>query len=200
MQQLGVQGTRPKPNLSKRNQAEAVSPYLLRGVKAKEPNHVWGIDITYIPVHEPGRGQRWVYLVAVLDWHSRFVISWELEQSLRLPFVLQAVKRAMAVAKPGVFNSDQGSHFTSHDYQQLLREAEIQISMDGKGRAIDNVYTERLWWSIKYEEVYLHEYRSMAEVRQAMTRYLHFYNRERPHQALGYRTPAEVYWGQPVTG
>lgn len=153
-----------------------------------------GVDITYIPLYERD-GRRYVYLVAVIDWHSRFVISWELEQSLRLSFVLAAVKRAMAVAKRGIFNSDQGSHFTSHEYQQLLHDAAVQISMDGRGRALDNVYTERLWWSIKYEEVYLHEYHAIAEVRTAMSRYLHFYNQQRPHQALGYRTPAEVYWG-----
>lgn len=152
------------------------------------PNHVWGIDITYIRLT---RG--WVSLVAVIDWFSRFVVSWELEQSLELDFVLRCVRQALQQAQPSIMNSDQGSHFTSPAYADLLLTAQVRISMDGKGRATDNIFTERLWRSLKYEEVYLNEYGSPRQAREGIQRYLSFYNTERPHQALGYRTPAEVY-------
>jgi putative transposase len=196
MRRLGLAGIRPKPNLSKRNQTQAISPYLLTGVKASHPNHVWGIDITYIRLHRRG----WLYLVAVIDWYSRYVISWQLDQTLAMPFVLQTVQQALLQARPEIWNSDQGSHFTSQSYRQLLAEVKVQISMDGRGRAIDNVFTERLWWSIKYEEVYLNDYQSPAEARRRLSAYLRYYNQERPHQALDYRTPAEVYWGEPKQG
>lgn len=165
-----------------------VYPYLLRGLKITAPNHVWGIDITYIRLT---RG--WVYLVAIIDWYSRFVVSWELDQSLELDFVLRAVGQALQQAHPTIMNSDQGSHFTSPAYIDLLKAAEVQISMDGKGRATDNIFTERLWRSLKYEEVYLNEYTSPRQAREGIQRYLAFYNTCRPHQALDYRTPAEVY-------
>jgi putative transposase len=158
-------GIRPKPNLSKRNQAQAISPYLLAGVKANHPNHVWGIDITYIRLRRRG----WLYLVAVIDWYSRYVISWQLDQTLAMPFVLQTVQQALLQARPEIWNSDQGSHFTSQSYRQLLAEVKVQISMDGRGRAIDNVFTERLWWSIKYEEVYLNDYQTPAEARRRLS-------------------------------
>ena len=130
-------------------------PYLLRNLKAAYPNHIWGIDITYIRMQ---RG--WMYLVALLDWYSRYVVSWELDLTLEMPFVVMAVQRALAQATPHICNSDQGSHFTSPQYCELLQGAKVQISMDGKGRALDNIFTERLWRSVKYEEVYLHEYTS----------------------------------------
>jgi len=152
------------------------------------PDHIWGIDITYIRLT---RG--WMYLVAILDWFSRYVISWELDQTLELPFVLTAVERALAQATPQICNSDQGSHFTSPQYIERLLAKDVRISMDGKGRALDNIFTERLWRTVKYEEVYLHDYDSPKAARKALTKYLTFYNQERPHQALGYRTPAEVY-------
>ena len=136
----------------------------------------------------------WLYLVAILDWFSRYVISWELDQTLELPFVLAAVDRALAQAQPVICNSDQGSHFTSPQYLDRLRTVEAQISMDGRGRALDNIFTERLWRSVKYEEVYLNEYLNPGEARQGLTRYFHFCNDERPHQALGYLTPAQVYF------
>jgi putative transposase len=151
---------------------------------------VWGIDVTYIPLQAG-----WMYLVAVLDWFSRYVVSWELDDTLRLPFVLSAVKRALAQATPKIWNSDQGSHFTSPQYCELLLGAGVHISMDGKGRALDNIFVERLWRSVKYEEVYPNAYASPREARAGLTRYLRFYNDERPHQALAYRTPAEVYAG-----
>ena len=189
MREMGIMGIAPGPNLSKRNAEHKRYPYLLRGLEIKRPNQVWGIDITYIRLVGG-----WMYLVAILDWFSRFVLSWELDQSLEMPFVLHAVERAMAQAKPEIWNSDQGSHFTSPQYTQILLDANIQISMDGKGRALDNVFTERLWRTIKYEEVYLKAYTSPRDARQGLTQYLTFYNYERPHQSLGYQTPAEVFF------
>ena len=188
MREMAIAGICPGPNLSKRNLEDQIYPYLLRNLVVKRPNHVWGIDITYIRLQ---RG--WMYLVAVLDWYSRYVVSWELEQSLEIAFVLRAVNRALAQAKPEIFNSDQGSHFTSPQYIALLQAAEVQISMDGKGRALDNIFTERLWRTIKYEEVYLKEYASPRDARLGLTAYLTFYNHEQPHQSLNYRSPAEVY-------
>lgn len=135
----------------------------------------------------------WMYLVAILDWYSRYVISWELDDTLEMPFVLTAVERALCRATPEIWNSDQGSHFTSPQYLQLLRDAQVQISMDSKGRALDNIFTERLWRTVKYEEVYLHEYSSPREGRFQLSTYFEFYNQKRPHQSLDNRTPAEVY-------
>jgi putative transposase len=190
MREMGIAGICPGPNLSKRRLEHRVYPYLLRDITSSYPNHVWGIDVTYIRL----RGG-WMYLVAVLDWFSRYVVSWELDQSLEMAFVLAAVEQALANDRPTIWNSDQGSHFTSPQYIQVLEEAGVQISMDGKGRAIDNIFTERLWRTIKYEEVYLSDYGSPREARQRLRNYLEFYNNERPHQSLDYRTPAEVYFG-----
>lgn len=138
----------------------------------------------------------WLYLVAVLDWYSRYVISWEISDSLEIEFVLAVVEGALQHSIPDIWNSDQGSHFTSPQYIKRLRTAEVQISMDGKGRALDNILTERLWRTIKYEEIYLHDYTTPRAARQGLTRYMEFYNQERPHQALNYRTPAELYGGK----
>jgi putative transposase len=188
MREMGIAGIRPGPNTSKRRLEHRVYPYLLREVTSAYPNHVWGIDITYIRLHGG-----WMYLVAVLDWYSRYIVSWQLDQTLELDFVLVAVEHALARATPTIWNSDQGSHFTSPQYLELLGNKNIQISMDGKGRALDNVFTERLWRTVKYEEVYRHDYASPKEARQSLSAYLDFYNHRRPHQALAYRTPAEVY-------
>jgi putative transposase len=188
MREMGIAGICPGPNLSKRNQEHAIYPYLLRGLAILRVNQVWGIDITYIRLRNG-----WMYLVAVLDWFSRFVVSWALDQTLGIDFVLQTVDDALEKAHPDIWNSDQGSHFTSPQYIQRLRAANVQISMDGKGRALDNIFTERLWRSIKYEEVYLKDYASPREARQNIEQYLIFYNQERPHQSLGYQTPAQVY-------
>ena len=188
MREMGLAGICPGPNLSKRAHQAGIYPYLLRDVRAERPNHIWGIDITYIRL----RGG-WMYLVAVLDWFSRYVVSWELDQSLAQPFVMTAVERALAVATPVIWNSDQGSHFTSPHYTSVLLAAGVQISMDGRGRALDNIFTERLWRTIKWEEVYLHDYGTPRAARGSRTEYLQFYNQERLHQALDYRTPAEVY-------
>jgi putative transposase len=192
MRDMGIAAIYPGPNLSKRELAHRTYPYLLRGVTATAPDHVWGIDITYIRLVAG-----WLYLVAVLDWYSRYVVSWELSDSLEIEFVLSAVGRALAVARPEIWNSDQGSHFTSPQYIERLTAAEVRISMDGKGRALDNIFTERFWRSVKYEEVYLHDYTTPRTARQGLTRYMEFYNHERPHQALNYRTPAELYGGAP---
>lgn len=194
MREMGIAGICPGPNLSKRTQKEGIFPYLLRHTTSHYPNHIWGLDITYIRLLGG-----WMYLVAVLDWYSRYVVSWELDQTLELPFVLTALERALAQATPTICNSDQGSHFTSPQYLDLLKAANVQISMDGKGRALDNIFTERLWRTVKYEEVYLHDYLSPREARQALTRYFSFYNQERLHQALDYQTPAEVYFHQAST-
>jgi putative transposase len=189
MHEMGLAGLCPGPNLSKRAQQAAIYPYLLRNVTAERPNHIWGIDITYVRLRTS-----WMYLVAVLDWFSRYIVSWELDQSLAQPFVMAAVHRALAQATPAIWNSDQGSHFTSPLYTSVLVAAGVQISMDGKGRALDNIFVERLWRSVKYEEIYLHDYASPREARTSLTQYLWDYNHTRPHQALAYRTPAEVYY------
>ena len=136
-----------------------------------------------------------MYLVAILDRYSRYVVDWQLDQSLEISFIIEMLKRALAVNKPEILNSDQGSHFTSPQYIDILKENEIRISMDGKGRAKDNIFTERFWRSLKYEEVYIHEYTSPREMRQGISRYINLYNQIRPHQSLQYRTPASLYWG-----
>jgi putative transposase len=191
MREMGIFGIAPKPNLSTPNPEHVIYPYLLSEVSAAFPNHVWGIDITYIRLTKG-----WMYLVAILDWFSRYVVSWELDQTLAIDFVLEAVDRALARTKPVIWNSDQGSHFTSPKYLERLLAHDVQISMDGKGRALDNIFTERLWRTVKYEEVYLTEYDSPRAAIHGLSRYLDFYNQRRPHQALDYQTPAEVYFGQ----
>ncbi len=182
MREMGIVAIYPGPNLSRRQHKESVFPYLLRNLTILAPNHVWGIDITYIRLQKG-----WMYLVAVLDWYSRYVISWELDQTLEMPFVVSAVENALSTAVPVIWNSDQGSHFTSQQYLQLLQNAHVKISMDSKGRALDNIFTERLWRTVKYEEVYLHDYTSPKEARQQLAQYLEFYNHKRLHQALDYR-------------
>jgi putative transposase len=188
MREMGIAGISPGPNLSQRSAEHKIYPYLLRGLGIRYPNQVWGVDITYIRL----RGG-WMYLVAILDWFSRYVVGWELDQTLEMPFVLRTVERALLQAQPMIWNSDQGSHFTSPQYTDKLLAAGVQISMDGKGRAIDNIFTERLWRTIKYEDVYLNDYVSPREARQGIDQYLAFYNHQRPHQSLGYQTPAQVY-------
>ena len=191
MREMGIAGICPGPNLSRRNQQHLVYPYLLRGVTASSPNEIWGIDITYVRMH---RG--WAYLVAILDWFSRYVVAWELDLTLELGFVLAAVDRALATAVPEIMNSDQGSHFTSPEYTGRLLTHGVRVSMDGRNRALDNVFTERLWRTVKYEDIYLQDYDSPRSVREGLERYLHFYNHERPHQSLGYQTPAEVHFAR----
>lgn len=188
MAEMGLVAIYPGPNTSQPASGHQIYPYLLRNVTASYPNHVWGIDITYIRLQ-----QGWMYLVAILDWYSRFVVSWALDQTLELPFVLDAVDHALAQARPEIINSDQGSHFTSPQYLDRFLAVGSQISMDGRRRAMDNIFTERLWRSVKYEEVYLNDYAIPRQARQGLTAYFQFYNYDRPHQALDYLTPAELY-------
>lgn len=189
MREMGIAGICPGPKLSKPGPEHKVYPYLLRNLVIDHPNQVWGIDITYIRLHAG-----WMYLVAVLDWFSRYVVGWELDQTLEISFVLEAVNRALEQATPEIWNSDQGSHFTSPQYLDRLLGAGVQVSMDGRGRAMDNIFTERLWRSVKYEEVYMYDYANPRDARLGLDRYFNFYNFERPHQSLGYQTPAQVFF------
>jgi putative transposase len=191
MQAMGIEAIYPGPNLSKRNLKHRTYPYLLKGLSITKPNQVWGIDITYVRMQ---RG--WMYLFAIIDWYSRYIIDWQLEQSLEISFVIDTLKRALSMGKPEIINSDQGSHFTSPQYIELLKGSEVRISMDGKGRALDNIFTERFWRSYKYEEVYLHEYANPKETRAGVNRYMPFYNHYRPHQSLQYQTPGSIYTGK----
>nr|WP_249226453.1 IS3 family transposase [Alicyclobacillus mengziensis] len=188
MRAMGITGVSPGPNLSKRNLAHKIYPYLLGGVKASHPNHVWSVDITYIRLKHG-----WMYLVAVIDWYSRYIVSWELDQTLEIDFVLKATQRALSQAKPEIWNSDQGSHFTSPQYTEILKGAGVKISMDGKNRAVDNIYIERFWRTLKYQEVYTKEYATPREARLEIGKFIHKYNHERPHQSLQDHTPAEIY-------
>ncbi len=193
MREMGIAGIVPGPNTSQPAAEHQVFPYLLRHVRASYPNHIFGIEITYVRLLNG-----WMYLVAGLDWFSRYVLAWELSDTLELPFVLTCTQRALDQATPTIWNSDQGSHFTSPQYLDLLLGQQVQVSMDGRGRCRDNIFTERLWRTVKYEEVYLTEYPNPREARQGLSRYFPFYNTERPHQALNYQTPAAVYF-QPAT-
>lgn len=195
MRLMGLEAIYPKKNLSKNNPEHRIYPYLLRGVPITHPNHVWSTDITYVRL-EGG----FVYLVAVIDWFSRYVLSWELSNSLDSHFCLLSLKAALKTASPEIFNTDQGSQFTSHEFTKELIDNQIKISMDGKGRALDNIFVERLWRSVKYENIYIKGYINMIEAYQGLADYFNFYNNERPHQSLGYKTPREVYSHQPRTG
>jgi putative transposase len=187
--EMGLEAQFPKPNLSTPSGAgHRTYPYLLRDLAIERPNQVWGVDITYIRL----RGG-FLYLVAFLDWFSRLVVAWELSDTLEMPFVLSCAETALECAVPEIINSDQGSHFTSEKFTSRFLSAGSRVSMDGRGRFVDNIFTERLWRSVKYEEVYLTEYESPREARQGLTSYLEFYNGERPHQALGFLTPALVH-------
>jgi len=188
MRLMGLEAIYPRPRLSLQNKANPVYPYLLKGLTIDHPNQVWATDITYIRMY---RG--WVYLVAVMDWFSRYVLSWEVCTTLDVSFCLAGLDKALERGRPEIFNTDQGSQFTSAAFTGKLQGAGVRISMDGKGRAYDNIFVERLWRSVKYEEVYLHEYQTVGEAVCGLDRYFGFYNDERPHQSLDYRTPAEVY-------
>jgi putative transposase len=187
---MGLETIYPKPHLSQPHPAHRVYPYLLRGVPITRVNHVWSTDITYIRLHGG-----FIYLVAVLDWFSRYVLSWAVSITMDVGFCLEALEHALAVARPDIFNTDQGAQFTSLDFTGRLEAAGIRISMDGRGRALDNVFVERLWRTVKHEEVYLKEYETPREATQQLGRFFVRYNSERPHQALGYQTPAAVYFG-----
>ncbi len=190
MREMGIAGIAPGPKLSKRLGDHRIYPYLLRGVTAQRRNQIWGCDITYIRLRSG-----WLYLVAIIDWYSRYVISWALDETLELAFVLDAIGQALAGARPEIWNTDQGSHFTSPQVTHLWEAAGVQISMDGKGRATDNIFTERLWRSLKSEHVYLADYTSPRDAHTGIREYFSFYNTERPHQALAYRRPVDLYVG-----
>jgi len=188
---MGIQAIFPKKNLSKNAKQHIRYPYLLNKIDINHPNYVWGTDITYIRAN----GQ-WFYLVAIIDWHSRYVISWKLSRTLETDFCGACLKEALTVAIPEIHNSDQGVQFTSEEYLAILKAHEsIRISMDGRGRCFDNIFTERLWRTVKYEEVYLKEYESFEDAERSLTKYFHSYNYERIHEALDYHTPAEIYFG-----
>ena len=190
MRRMGIEAIYRRPNTSKPAPGHMVFPYLLRGVPVERPNQVWAMDITYIPM---ARG--FVYLAAVVDWYSRRVLAWRLSVTMTVDFCLEAVEEALAkYGKPLIFNTDQGSQFTSADFVGLLLANRIEISMDGKGSWRDNVFVERLWRSVKYEEVYLHAYDSVAEARTSLGRYFNFYNTRRPHSSLDARTPDRAYF------
>ena len=188
MRILGIEAHYPKPNLSRPGPGQEVYPYLLRGVTIERPNHVWSTDITYIPM----RGG-FLYLVAVMAWFSRFVLSWELSNTMETGFCLAALEAAFRFGQPEIWNSDQGSQFTSAEFLAPLKQRGISISMDGRGRALDNVFIERLWRSLKYELIYPGDFGSGLELYPALESYFHFYNHQRPHQALGYQTPADLF-------
>ncbi len=188
MRLMGLQATVPGPHTSRPHPQHRIYPYLLRGMEIIVPNAVWCADITYVPIQ---RGH--LYLVAVMDWFSRYVLAWELSNSLDTDFCLQALGRALQTAKPGIFNTDQGSQFTSEEFTGRLETEGIRISMDGRGRALDNLFIERLWRSVKYEDIYLRDYADGIETWHGLDRYFRLYNMERPHQGLAYRTPREVY-------
>lgn len=188
MDVLGLKAVFPGPRVSTPAPGHRIYPYLLRGVAILRADQVWSTDITYIRLP---RG--FVYLTAVIDWFSRYVLSWSVSVTLDLWFCLEALDAALATGRPEIFNTDQGCQFTSADFTGRLISANVAISMDGRGRALDNIFVERLWRSLKYEEVYLKEYESVRSATEQIGAYFRFYNHERPHQSLGYRTPAEVY-------
>jgi putative transposase len=190
MRRMGLEAIYPKPRLSRPGPDHKIYPYLLKGITVKRPDHIWCADITYIRL-----AHGFVYLVVILDWASRYILSWELSITLEKAFCLEALGQALRVSKPEIFNTDQGSQFTSAEFTAILEGEGIKVSMDGRGRLYDNIFVERLWRTVKYEEVYLHEYRTIPEAREHLAAYFRFYNRERPHEALSYRTPQEIYFG-----
>ena len=193
MRRMGLHSTMPGPHTSRPHPKHPVYPYLLRDLAITAPNEVWCSDITYIPLH---RGH--LYLVAIMDWFSRYVLAWELTNSMETDFCLRALNRALMRGTPGISNTDQGSQFTSEAYTGRLKEAGVRISMDGRGRALDNVFIERLWRSVKYEEVYLSDYGDGLDAHRGLERYFRFYNTERRHQSLQKKTPHAVHFDAQV--
>lgn len=188
MRLMGLEALYPKRRPSQLAIGHRIYPYLLHAVLIGRPNQVWSTDITYIRLR-----QGFIYLVAIMDWYSRYVVSWEISNTLDVSFCLAALERALSSAQPEIFNSDQGVQFTSHAFTTRLEEARIRISMDGRGRVFDNIFIERLWRTVKYEHVYLNDYEGVPDVVQGLRHYFRFYNHERLHQALNYQTPAVIY-------
>jgi putative transposase len=191
MRRMDLEAIYPKPRTSVPGAGHKVYPYLLKNLEIIRPNQVWSADITYVPL-----AHGFLYLMAILDWYSRYVVSWRLSNSLDESFCLEALEEALAAARPEIFNTDQGVQFTGQSWTGRLLAAGIVISMDGKGRALDNVFVERLWRTVKYEEIYLKAYECPAECRTGLLGYFGFYNQDRPHQSLGGQTPREVYRGE----
>jgi len=191
MRLMGIQAIYPKPRLSISGKGHKIYPYLLKGLTIDRPDQVWCGDITYIRL-----AHGFVYLVAILDWYSRFVLSWRVSNTMDTEFCLAALTKALETGKPEIFNSDQGTQFTSEEHTSVLKEAGIQISMDGRGRVFDNILIERLWRTLKYQDIYIKDYQTVIELISGLSAYFQFYNYERPHQSLNDQTPATVYFGQ----
>lgn len=189
MRIMGLEAIYPKKNTSWPNIQHPVYPYLLKNLTIIRPNHVWGVDITYIRLKHG-----FCYLVAFIDWYSRYVIAWEVSPTMDIEFCLRAQEKALAVATPEISNSDQGSHFTSDQFIHPFKERNVEISMDGRGRCLDNIFTERLWRTVKYENVFIHNYETVKDARAGLNIYFPWYNTERIHQSLNYRTPKSVYF------
>lgn len=189
MQKMGLQAIFPKPKTSLAGKGHKIYPYLLRGLEITRTNHVWSSDVTYIPMR-----QGFMYLVAIIDWFSRYVLAWQLSNTLDGYFCRDVLQQALQQDQPTIFNTDQGVQFTAHEFTGYLEKAKIQISMDGRGRALDNIFIERLWRSVKYEDIYLKDYASVPELDAGLADYFRFYNDERLHQSLNYRTPAEIHF------
>jgi putative transposase len=194
MRNMGLEAIYPKPRLSAAGRGHKTYPYLLRGVKIERPNHVWSTDITYVPMTEG-----FMYLAAVIDWYSRYVIGWRLSNSLDGSFCLELLEDALRGGRPEVFNTDQGAQFTAEAFTGRLESTGVTVSMDGRGRALDNVFVERLWRTVKYENIYIQGYESVPELQRGLKGYFGFYNEERLHASLGYQTPGAVYRGISVT-
>jgi putative transposase len=188
MRVMGLEAIYPKPRLSTAGKGHRIYPYLLRGVKIERCDQVWSTDITYIPM-----ASGFMYLAAVIDWYSRYVIAWRLSNTMDGSFCVELLEEALGSGKPEVFNTDQGAQFTAEAFTGCLERSGVLVSMDGRGRALDNVFVERLWRSVKYEDIYIQNYEAVPELHRGLGRYFGFYNDERPHQSLEYRTPAEVY-------
>ncbi len=189
MQLIGIQAIYPKPKTSIKNKGHKTYPYLLKDLEINRANQVWSVDITYLKL-----GSGFVYLVALIDIHSRYIVGWELSNTLDTEFCVEMLQGALRFTKPEIINSDQGCQFTSEEWINLLKAHEITISMDGKGRCLDNIYIERFWRSLKYEDFYLNDYQSIADLKRGIKNYIEFYNHKRWHQALDYKTPAEIYF------
>ncbi len=188
MQKMGLQALFPRPRTTLPASGHKIFPYLLRGMAITHPDQVWSTDITYVPM-----ATGFMYLVAIIDWYSRYVLTWRLSNTLDGAFCLAALDHALETRQPEIFNTDQGAQFTAQAFTERLQAANVRISMDGRGRALDNIFIERLWRSVKYEDIYLKHYHSVAALFTGLADYFQFYNQERPHQSLGYHTPAEVY-------
>lgn len=190
MRTMGIEAIYPKPKTTQRGEGHSIYPYLLREMKIERPDQVWATDITYVPM-----ASGFMYLVAVMDWFSRYVLSWRLSNTMESDFCVEALEEALENGRPDMFNTDQGSQFTSVQFTGVLKSAEVLISMNGKGRCLDNVFVERLWRSVKYEEIYLKSYADVSELQGSLEKYFDYYCEERPHQSFDYQTPGNVYRG-----